>query len=89
MRRGRRIVNEMEFRMLCARKSFSPSTRVETMKGFLERIFADALACAARRRSLCCFNFAHLRLRTPRILESGSALKRHCSMRAQYGRPFH
>jgi hypothetical protein len=34
MRRGRRIVNEMEFRMLSGAKSFSPSARMETMKGF-------------------------------------------------------
>jgi hypothetical protein len=34
MRRARRIVNEMEFRMWREAKSFSPSARPVTMKGF-------------------------------------------------------
>jgi hypothetical protein len=34
MRRVRRIVNEMEFRMWREAKSFSPSVRARTMKGF-------------------------------------------------------
>jgi hypothetical protein len=34
MRRAGHIVNEMEFRMLRTAKSFSPSTRADTMKAF-------------------------------------------------------
>jgi len=34
MRRGRRIVNEMEFRMWREGKSFSPSADADTMKRF-------------------------------------------------------
>jgi hypothetical protein len=34
MRRARRIVNEMEFRMWREARSFSPLLRATTMKGF-------------------------------------------------------
>jgi hypothetical protein len=43
MRRARRIVNEMEFRMWCEAKSFSPPERAGTVKRFqLMRTFSEA-----------------------------------------------
>jgi len=58
MRCTRRIVNEMEFRMLRKARSFSPSPHAATMKGFLSRDpIAFSVATAAS---------ASLRIRVPR-----------------------
>ncbi|MDH6259201.1 hypothetical protein [Bradyrhizobium sp. BR13661] len=66
-------------------KSFSPSAQGMAMKRF------SLLPGTARMRrdSTACFIPAHPRPCTPGILESDTALKRPCPMRAQYGWPFH
>ncbi|MEH2487839.1 hypothetical protein [Bradyrhizobium sp. AZCC 2230] len=81
MRRACRIVNEMEFRMWRAAKSFSPSARAGTMQRF-QAMHHPAMAFAT---PAICSILAHLRLCTLRILESGAALKRHCPTHLQYG----
>jgi len=85
MRRGRRIVNEMEFRMWRDAKSFSPSARAGTMQRF-QVMHRPAMRTAT---PATCSILAHLPPRTPRILEIGAALKRHCPTHPQYGQPFH
>jgi len=61
MRRNRAIVNEMEFRMLYARKSLSPPLRATTMKRFLARSeIVDGLALTLSAQTLNVFDDAHI-----------------------------
>jgi hypothetical protein len=61
MRRARRIVNEMEFRMLRAAKSFSPSSRAGTVKGFSRPgPFVISITTAASASLQHCFAPAHV-----------------------------
>ncbi|MCP3369626.1 hypothetical protein [Bradyrhizobium cajani] len=60
MRRARRIVNEMEFRMWREAKSFSPAARAGTMKGFSPmHLSAERAAPAAPASFLRNFACAH------------------------------
>ncbi|MGY0572364.1 hypothetical protein ACTGJ9_015900 [Bradyrhizobium sp. RDM12] len=81
MRRACCIVNEMEFRMWRDARSFSPSVRGTTMKRFSWIHHAAMMRCC----SAACWILAHLGPRTPPILESDTALERHCPTHPQYG----
>jgi hypothetical protein len=81
MRRARRIVNEMEFRMWREARSFSPSAHGTAMKRFS---LLHHLA-RMRRDSAACIILAHHPPRTRCVLESGAALKRHFPTHLQYG----
>jgi hypothetical protein len=60
MRRARRIVNEMEFRMLRKVKSLSPSARADAMKGFSQMSWpAMGIAISDMHRLQASFQRAH------------------------------
>jgi hypothetical protein len=85
MRRVWRIVNEMEFRMLRAARSFSPSTRAPTTKGFFgfvaidDHVATPSSAQSPRRSGAARIAF----------LARARSKERPSGERTQFGRPFH